>query len=35
MDALSEMEKNVNNKIKTAVQSVKVYLANLTNFEEA
>ena len=35
MDALSEMEKNLNNKIKTAVQSVKVYLVNLTNFEEA
>ena len=26
MDALSGMEKNLNNKIKTAVQSVKVYL---------
>ena len=25
MDALSEMEKNVNSKIKNAVQSVKVY----------
>lgn len=35
MDALSEMEKNLNNKIKTAVQSVKVHLANLTHFEEA
>ena len=24
MDALSEMEKNVNNKVKTAVQKIKV-----------
>lgn len=29
MDALSEMEKNLNNKIKTAVQSVKVYLVQI------